>query len=100
MEMWDGYGVPNYAQGEPDKKPLKAVVGSKIILVKPDSASIERNALNGDIGKIVHISTDKAGITRYLAYNPKWDCIDDGIRRGLEYGGKCIVLWKKEFKVI
>lgn len=99
MEMWDG-GLPMYSKGESGQKALKAVVGSKIVVTKPDSASIERNILNGDIGKIVHIHTDKLGITRYLAYNPKWDCIEDVLKRGLEYDGKCIVLWEDEFKVI
>lgn len=99
MEMWDG-GFPMYAQGEPKNKLFKATVGSKIVITKPDRPSLERNIMSGDIGKIVHIHTDKANMTRYLAYNPKWDCIEDGIRRGLEYGGKCVVLWEDEFKVI
>lgn len=77
-----------------------AKIGSKIIVTKPDSASLERNVTNGDIGKIVHIHTDKARMTRYLAYNPKWKCIEDGLERGLEYDGKCIVLWEDEFKVL
>lgn len=99
MEMWDG-GLPMYSKGESGEKALKAVVGSKIMVTNPDRSSVERNVRNGDIGKIVHIHTDKAGLTRYLTYNPKWICIDDWPRRGLEYGGKSIVLWEEEFKVI
>lgn len=99
MEMWDG-GLPMYSKGEAEKKYSEVVVGSKIIITKPDSASIERNVVNGDVGKIVKIKTDRRGLTRYLAYNPKWNCLDDGDRRGLEYSGLFIVLWRDEFEVI
>ena len=76
------------------------LVGSKIVITKPDSVSIERNALNGDIGKIVCIETDVFGVTRYLAYNPKWKCRDDGMQEDFGYDGLFIVLSRREFEVI
>lgn len=100
MEMWDGYGVSSYAKGEDEKKSSEVFVGSKIVITKPDSVTIQKDALNGDIGKIVCIETDVFGVTRYLAYNPKWRCRDDGIQRGFGYGGLFIVLWRREFEVI
>lgn len=100
MEMWDGYGVSSYAKGEGEKKSSEVFVGSKIVITKPDSVSIERNALNGDIGKIVCIETDVFGVTRYLAYNPKWKCRDDGMQEDFGYDGLFIVLSRREFEVI
>ncbi|AIW02871.1 hypothetical protein [Acinetobacter phage P577] len=98
MEMWDGYGVSSYAKGEYDAS--EVVVGSKIVITKPDSVSIARNALNGDIGKIVHVCKVDNKPCTYLAYNPKWKCCDDGMQRGFGYGGLFIILWRSEFEVI
>lgn len=99
MEMWDG-SLPMYAQGEGENKTSEVVVGSKIVITKPDSSSRGRGVSENDIGKVVHIHVDRGNIKRYLAYNPNWTCRKDGMRLGLEYGGLFIVFWEKEFKVI
>lgn len=100
MEMWDGYGVPSYAKGEDENKTSDVVVGSKIVITRPDSVSIARNALNGDIGKIVHVYKVDNRPCGYLAYNPKWKCRDDGRQKGFGYDGLFIALWRREFEVI
>lgn len=98
MEMWDG-SLPMYAQGEAENQSLEVVVGSKIIITKPDRSTIEKNVVKGDIGKIVSIHTD-GSFTRILAFNPKWNCLEDGLMRGFDYDGLFIVLWREEFDVL
>lgn len=75
-------------------------VGTKIIVTDPDSVTLDQDAHEGDVGKVVHIHTDQLGTKRYLTYNPKWRLLDDGEMRGLGYSGLFIVLWEREFEVL